>query len=77
MKRQPELKHFKALFLIGKKLKAVRNSRSITPEIASRFLRVSIVRLEAIERGEKNYSLELLVRMCDYYEVNVLEIVGS
>jgi transcriptional regulator with XRE-family HTH domain len=76
MKRQPELKHFKVLSTIGRRLKSVRKSRNIAPATASRFLRMSVSRLEAIERGEKNYSLELLVRMCDYYEVSVFEIVA-
>jgi transcriptional regulator with XRE-family HTH domain len=60
---------------IGRKLSAARIQKNIAPDTVARDLRMSVSRLEAIERGEKNYSLELLVRMCDYYEVNVLEIV--
>jgi transcriptional regulator with XRE-family HTH domain len=65
----------KELIHIGNKLKIAREARGFSIKDASKFLYMSTSRLEAIERGEKNYSLTLLVAMCDYYKVDVLDVV--
>jgi transcriptional regulator with XRE-family HTH domain len=64
--------HLKA---IGRKLKAVRESRGISIAEAADYLRMSTARLEGIERGEKHFALTLLVAMCHYYQASVLKIV--
>jgi transcriptional regulator with XRE-family HTH domain len=64
-----------SLVSIGRKLKTSRVEKKITLEVAARDFRISVARLDAIERGEKNYNLSLLVKMCEYYEVSVLDVV--
>jgi transcriptional regulator with XRE-family HTH domain len=63
------------LRIIGSKLKKLRKSRGISIDVAAKSFRISISRLEAIELGEKNYNLTLLVKMCEYYKVDVLDVV--
>jgi transcriptional regulator with XRE-family HTH domain len=65
----------KQLTKIGNKLKKVRKSRGISIDVAAKSLRISTSRLETIELGEKNYNLTLLVKMCKYYKVDVLDVV--
>jgi transcriptional regulator with XRE-family HTH domain len=65
----------KPLLKIGRKLKTSRVKKKITLETAARAFRISVIRLDAIERGEKNYNLSLLVKMCEYYNVSVLDVV--
>jgi transcriptional regulator with XRE-family HTH domain len=64
-----------SLIVIGKRLRAIRNSLNIHEDVAAKSLGISTSRLEGIERGEKNYNLTLLVQMCDYYNVSVLDVV--
>jgi transcriptional regulator with XRE-family HTH domain len=64
-----------SLVNIGRKLKTSRVKKKLTLESAARAFRISVSRLDAIERGEKNYNLSLLVKMCEYYEVSVFEVV--
>jgi transcriptional regulator with XRE-family HTH domain len=65
----------KTMSEIGRKLKALRVEKDITLESAARAFRISVARLDAIERGEKNYNLSLLVKICEYYGVSVVEVV--
>jgi transcriptional regulator with XRE-family HTH domain len=65
----------KQLTKIGNKLKKVRKSRGISIDVAAKSFRISTSRLESIEFGEKNYNLTLLVKMCKYYKVDVLDVV--
>jgi transcriptional regulator with XRE-family HTH domain len=65
----------KQLIKIGNKLKRLRESRGISIDVAAKYFRISTSRLEAIELGEKNYNLTLLVKMCGYYKVDVLHVV--
>jgi transcriptional regulator with XRE-family HTH domain len=64
-----------SLVAIGKGLRAIRNSLNIHEDVAAKALGISTSRLEGIERGEKNYNLTLLIKMCDYYNVSVLDVV--
>ena len=63
------------LKLIGNTLKRIRESHSISIGMAAKSLRISKNRLEAIENGTTNYNLTLLVKICDYYNVNILDVV--
>jgi transcriptional regulator with XRE-family HTH domain len=65
----------KSLSKIGRKLKTTRLKKKLTLESAARAFHISVTRLDAIERGEKNYNLSLLVKMCEYYEVSVHDVV--
>jgi hypothetical protein len=58
----------------ARKLKRARKSRSISIDVATKTFKMPVSRLEAIELGEKNYNLTLLVKMCDYM-VDVLDVV--
>jgi transcriptional regulator with XRE-family HTH domain len=49
--------------------------KKITLETAAGAFHISVMRLDAIERGEKNYNLSLLVKMCEYYDVSVFDVV--
>lgn len=70
---KPSSKDF--LKSIGKKLQAIRLSKNISPKTAAHHLRISVSRLQAIESGEKDYSLDLLMTLCDYYEVSILDVI--
>jgi transcriptional regulator with XRE-family HTH domain len=71
--RDPSIK--KSLIKIGNKLKTIREARGISIAVAAKSLRISPSRLQAIESGAKNYNLTLLMKMCEYYEVDVLDVV--
>jgi transcriptional regulator with XRE-family HTH domain len=63
------------LKLVGRRLRSIREAKNVSVENASRSLRISASRLQAIEKGEKDYSLALLVRICNYYDVSILDVV--
>lgn len=76
MRRRKKIRPQTCLTIIGHKLSALRQSENISLETASQALSMSTTRLRAIELGQKNYSLELLFRICHYYKVSVLEVVS-
>jgi DNA-binding XRE family transcriptional regulator len=75
MKQKRKSVNDEALRSIGRKLLMHRVAQNLTREMAAQAINISPKRLEAIERGETNYNLTLLVKMCEYYNVNILDVV--
>ena len=73
--KQVSLTPAQHLLMIGKRLHAARTARKIPEDVAAKAFKISVVRLLAIERGEKNFSLWLLVKMCQYYKIDVMDVV--
>ncbi|HEY9008229.1 MAG TPA: helix-turn-helix transcriptional regulator [Ohtaekwangia sp.] len=60
---------------VGAVLQCIRESKNIELSHAARSMGISSNRLQGIESGAKDYSIKLLFKICDYYEVSVLDVV--
>jgi len=60
---------------VGGTLQHIRESKDIAIADAAKSIGISSNCLQAVERGERDYSLKLLVEICEYYQVNVQDVV--
>jgi transcriptional regulator with XRE-family HTH domain len=63
------------LIHIGKRLKSLRLAANMEIKSAAKSLSISAKRLEDIENGERNFRLDLFVKMCDFYGADVHKVL--
>ena len=71
--KEAGLKNF--LETIGKNLHAARKRRRLSIETVSRELRIKPTVLEEIEDGEGDWEVNLVAKLCNYYNMNPKEII--
>lgn len=71
--KEAGLKNF--LETIGKNLHTARKRRRLTLVTVARELKIKPTELEEIERGEGDWEVDLVAKLCSYYNVNPKEII--
>ncbi len=56
---------------VGKRLKEERNRLHYTQEEVAEMIGVTPAYIGHIERGERGFSIETLVKLCNYYKVTI------
>ena len=67
----------KQAVLIGAKFKQLRQSRGYTQGKVADILGVSSQHYGTLERGINSYSLDNILKLCDFYNVSVMSILGE
>jgi transcriptional regulator with XRE-family HTH domain len=67
------LKNF--LETIGKNLHAARKRRRLSLETVARELKIKPAVLQEIEGGEGDWEVNLVAKLCNYYNINPKEII--
>ena len=62
---------------IGANIRAVRKSRKQTQEELAKAIDKTQSTVTAIELGERRISLESILKLCNFYEISVNDIVPS
>lgn len=63
------------LEIVGNNLRHIRNAQKQSLQAVARALKISPGRLGAIEKGEYDMELWLLMELCDYYDVRPADVV--
>ena len=63
--------------LIGAKFKQLRQARGYTQGKVADILGVSSQHYGTLERGINSYSLDNILKLCDFYNVSVMSILGE
>lgn len=72
-----EIGYQKFIKTIGTNLRIIRESKKLDLVTVAKATGIDPDMLDAIERGECNYEIELLPRLCNYYQVFVKDIVSD
>ncbi|WP_142683025.1 helix-turn-helix domain-containing protein [Chitinophaga polysaccharea] len=60
---------------IGDRLSALRKGRKESLKKVSKAIKMSPALLSKIEKGQHDFKLMHLIRICRYYKVNVLDVI--
>lgn len=60
---------------IGNNLHALRQARNEDPGLVAKSINLSIEELESIENGACDFKLHVLFDLCNYYEIDLEEMV--
>lgn len=62
---------------LGEKIKYLRNSNEIKQSILAKQLKISRASLSDYENGKKLPTLEILLKLCIYFQVGCDELIGT
>lgn len=67
----------KKSILIGYKLKQIRLNKGYTQAKIAEILGVSAQHYGTLERGSNSFSLDNILKLCDFYNVSVMSVLGE
>jgi transcriptional regulator with XRE-family HTH domain len=73
MEKDNGLKKF--LETIGKNFRAIRIARKLHIETVARELKISPSSVERMEKGDHDWEVDLIVRLCNYYNVTPKDVI--
>ncbi len=62
--------------MIGKRLKELRNEAGLTQTKVAKAIGVSEPTISLWERGERTPNIEMLSKLCDFYDVSADYLLG-
>lgn len=65
-----------SMVVIGQRIRALRQKMELTQEDLGKVFNVNKTTISHYEKGERCPSIEMLIRISDYFDVTILYILG-
>lgn len=64
------------MYIIGKRIKKLRLRKNLTQKQLAKELNVSKSTISYYEKGERNISLEILIQIVDFFDIDIDVLIG-
>lgn len=64
------------MYIIGKRIKKLRLRKNLTQKQLAKELNVSKSTISYYEKGERNISLETLIQIVDFFDIDIDVLIG-